>query len=597
MNRVALRDVVLRLRDWEGTSWHQRATAQRPASPVRLQRSRAIVAGALAFISILFVKDAWLSDDAYITFRTVSNFVAGYGPTWNVDERVQSFTHPLWMFLLSSAYFIVRDIYWSSLALSLIMSVVAVGLLAFRIARTSFMAKFSILLLAASKTLLDYATSGLEDSATYLFLALFMLVYIRYLGKKRYLLLLALIAALAAFNRMDSLLLLLPALLYVSAEMIWKSVRGCVGSAGGVGGRAETSRLQVEVARCALTSMWVVTRTLVVGFAPFLAWEVFSLWYYGFPFPNTAYAKIDTGIPHARMLMQGWFYLISSLQFDPILFVGIGAALFLAVASRRGRNVALALGILLYMLYVVWVGGDFMAGRFLAGPFFLAVLLIASVPLPAAWLHALRRVQLPARLPRKVPHVALQLGAMGVVLAFALLTPHSRWYREGLVAVPIDAHGVTDERTHYLDATGIAQIGFGPTIPKRNWAQQGLEARDSGQRVVTVASVGFYGYEAGPRVHIVDTLALCDPLLARLPSSLTWRIGHFSRAVPDGYLATLESGHNQIADPDLALYYSKLQIVTRGNLFDPHRLVEIWKINTGQYDYLLAAYKEAHPPQ
>src|SRR5258708_38848078 len=60
----------------------------------------------------LIVKDAWLSDDSYITFRTVDNFVNGYGPVWNVGERVQSYTHPLWMLLLSACYLCVRNIYF-----------------------------------------------------------------------------------------------------------------------------------------------------------------------------------------------------------------------------------------------------------------------------------------------------------------------------------------------------------------------------------------------------------------------------------------------------------------------------------------------------
>ena len=33
---------------------------------------------------------------------------------------------------------------------------------------------------------------------------------------------------------------------------------------------------------------------------PLLAWELFSLLFYGFPFPNTYYAKLNTGIPKAE---------------------------------------------------------------------------------------------------------------------------------------------------------------------------------------------------------------------------------------------------------------------------------------------------------
>ena len=53
----------------------------------------------LALFTYVFIVNAWVGDDAYITFRTVDNFVNGYGLTWNTSERVQAYTHPLWMFL------------------------------------------------------------------------------------------------------------------------------------------------------------------------------------------------------------------------------------------------------------------------------------------------------------------------------------------------------------------------------------------------------------------------------------------------------------------------------------------------------------------
>ena len=52
---------------------------------------------------MLLVRTAWLSDDAYITFRTVDNALNGYGLRWNVADRVQSYTHPLWMFVMTAA--------------------------------------------------------------------------------------------------------------------------------------------------------------------------------------------------------------------------------------------------------------------------------------------------------------------------------------------------------------------------------------------------------------------------------------------------------------------------------------------------------------
>ncbi len=52
----------------------------------------------------------FLIDDAYITFRTVENFANGFGLTWNVTERVQAYTHPLWMLLTTALYMPTRSL-------------------------------------------------------------------------------------------------------------------------------------------------------------------------------------------------------------------------------------------------------------------------------------------------------------------------------------------------------------------------------------------------------------------------------------------------------------------------------------------------------
>ena len=56
-------------------------------------------AAAILFLLVLIVRTAWMSDDAYITIRTIDNWRAGYGLRWDVAERVQAYTHPLSLFL------------------------------------------------------------------------------------------------------------------------------------------------------------------------------------------------------------------------------------------------------------------------------------------------------------------------------------------------------------------------------------------------------------------------------------------------------------------------------------------------------------------
>ena len=113
--------------------------------------------------------------------------------------------------------------------------------------------------------------------------------------------------------------------------------------------------------------------------------------------------------------------------------------------------------------------------------------------------------------------------------------------------------------------------------------------------------VGVTGYYAGPDVQILRRLnALCDPLLARLPMverdpiylnwiigftyqepEHPWRIGHFRRILPTGYLKTIVTGENRVQEMEVARLYDQLRLVTRGPLWDGDRFLEIIRLNLG----------------
>ncbi len=93
---------------------------------------------------------AWFSDDAYFSFRSIDNFVNGYGLTWNVQERVQAFTHPLWVLLLSTFYFFTREIYLTTIVVSLVLSLALAWLIVKKIALTPWQGLAGVLLLALS---------------------------------------------------------------------------------------------------------------------------------------------------------------------------------------------------------------------------------------------------------------------------------------------------------------------------------------------------------------------------------------------------------------------------------------------------------------
>ncbi len=528
--------------------WSTVSSSRRPAENHQVSNSNreaTITVAVIVLFVFVVVRNAWVCDDAYITFRTVDNLVHGYGLTWNTAERVQVYTHPLWMFLLSLPYFFTAEIYYTSLILSILVSLAAVSLLALGIARSFGSALLAITILTFSKAFVDYSTSGLENPLTHLAVALFLFVYLNSSLKvgrvsRRTIFLLSLIAALATVNRMDTFLIFLPMLLYSLVVLRFKGLYA-----------------------------------VALGFLPFVLWECFSLFYYGFPFPNTAYAKLNTGVNVLMLAKQGLQYLLDSLHWDPLTLLAIIAGVLATLLARERRYLPVGAGIVLYLLYIIRIGGDFMTGRLLTAPLFAAVALLSYACFPflkVRWL--------------------LAMGT--AVILIGLSTPYSPLASDADYGLnqttwtkAID--GIVDERAFYYQGTGLLR-GYGEDRwPNHRWGNSGRRARMAGQAVVVTGTIGLFGFYAGPRVHVVDSLAIADPLLARLPVMDTshWRIGHFERRIPDGYIDTLVSGQNRISDRDLAAYYDKLSLITRGNLFDLHRLPEIWNMNVGRYNNLL----------
>jgi arabinofuranosyltransferase len=331
-------------------------------------------------------------------------------------------------------------------------------------------------------------------------------------------------------------------------------------------------------------------RPVLTGFTPLIAWEAFSVFYYGAPFPNTAYAKLNTVIGAEIRFRHGLDYMLRALTGDPATLPTIAVAACAIPLSRYRRDWPLVVGIALFVAYVLRIGGDWMMGRFLTPPFAVAVALLARAP----WIQARR------------PSLATAAGvvAIGLLATWepAILSGYGYSFANNLVhgrktQKPMDNEtktfllGVMDERRYYYEATGLLKTFRANPRPNYEWTVEGLRLRDGGSHVVVHINIGMLGYFGGPRVHVIDLLGLGDPLLARLPGgSLDSPIGHFPRQLPSGYVDTIETGENRLTDPDLAAYYDRLHLVNAGPLFSRERLVTLLRFLAGRYDYLLRRY-------
>ena len=510
-------------------SGHVRATDDAGPGAWPRDASLFLVSTLFAAFVLLVIRTAWLSDDAFITLRTVDNLVHGYGPRWNTLDRVQAFTHPLWMMALAVPYAVTREPYFTTLLLSMACAFAAVWMLAFRLSAAVTATALALVVLMFSKAFVEYSTSGLENPLTFLLLAAFLSRYWRP-GVSGSDPALWALAGLILLNRLDAGLLILPAVLSRAAAARWRPV----------------------------------LRGAALGLLPVAAWHLFSVVYYGTALPNTAYAKLQTGITSSELMAQGMLYLLDSLAHDPVTLLGMSVMVALSLWIHPRASWPLAIGILLYLAYVVRIGGDFMSGRFLAAPLFCAVAMFAH----HRW----------NGLARTAPIVA----AVVVLLGWQATTrPPITSGPETFILAAADGmggSGIADERAFYYRYTGLLRWSRDLPLPHSQEVIEGRAARDAGG-VVVRSSVGLFGFYAGPSVHVVDTMGLGDPFLARLPIAGPWRIGHFSRTLPEGYIETLESGHTRIADPALAMRYERLALVTRDPLWSARRWREIGRVH------------------
>src|SRR5688572_6848263 len=140
------------------------ATADRSAAaPVieawtlRSRRASARIGFVLAAVlfSIIFIANCWIGDDAFITFRVSENLINGYGPRWNVAERVQVFTNPLWMFLMAAVAGITGEFYYTAMVVSFVVCLVMLSVIWRSLERTAD-GWLALALLVSSKSFIDY---------------------------------------------------------------------------------------------------------------------------------------------------------------------------------------------------------------------------------------------------------------------------------------------------------------------------------------------------------------------------------------------------------------------------------------------------------
>ena len=516
---------VLLVLAFAGWGWRQRGRSPWPW----------VVAGLAV---ALVVRWAWVADDAFITFRYVHHATHGHGLVFNRGERVQGFTHPAWVLLLLATSPLLGS--FDAAMLCSIGCTAATLVLLVRLGRRLPMGPAAqvalVVALFSSESFVAFQTGGLETALSHLLVVALVTAAHRVSSGEDRAGGLFLLAAGLVLTRLDLSLVVFP---FVAGAARDRS-----------GGSLWSPRARGGLVLGAL---------LVVG------WLGFAALYYGFPLPNTFYAKTGEPLPLAR----GLRYLLDFVRHEPLASALLALGIVVCVRARLdsfaderwlrrcGQAAILSLG------YVVLVGGDYMRGRFLVTPLLLSQIGLFVV---------LGRRGLARR--GLVP-----LALMGA-LAFAF---GSRAH----------AGATVNERAFHLHSQ-LARLGEGHLRPNALRAALPPEPTLGG----TVMAGAFTD---DPRLRWVDGYGLTDVFVARCPALPDGRAGHVERRIPRAYFEArgdvrlLEDGEARLrrGDPDLAgevrrlregarwpsaeleARYAEIELLTRADPFDPARLALI----------------------
>lgn len=478
---------------------------------------------ALLAVSLLALWWAWLefwflTDDAYITFRYISNRHLGLGYVWNAPpfRAVEGYSNFLWMLLL--------DAVWSVAGVdppraANVLSLLCAGLSTWRVWRWSstsasplWRTALALLFLLGNRTFLTWSSSGLETALFNLLLLVWFEQAWRAHPRRGTagFAWLALWASLAALTRPDGLL-------------------------------AWAATLFLGALPPLAAGSW--RRHLAAGAALSLVplhflWRRFT---YGEWLPNTYYAKHVAPWPDAGVRYLGCFLVEYGYWALAVL------ALVMAVrwAKQRPplevfRFVAAGTLVAHALYYVIRVGGDHFEYRVLSqwvpvlalGWAFLlseisrlwlrvvAIALSLLAAMPVQWAHYAHSRPLTTR------HQTWKLKVPVAPMLGPIFRPLAEWF-DAQQSWLIEHHVCMRHQEHKV---------FGEEQRSTNPERRTVDVRPEALPVIALATVGVPGW-VFPNVAIIDVFGLNDAVVARHPvASEHFRLMAHDRSPPLGYV-------------------------------------------------------------
>lgn len=545
-----------------------------------------LVYALLALFTFAIFYTAWVVEDAFITFRTVDNFWNGYGLRWNIDERVMTYTHPLWMLLLLIIRGISNNLFIGSLILCFIFTFLTIRYLVIY-KKNYLLLAIGLLALLSSRAFIDYSTSGLENPLVH-FLILTLIVQFL-IKENKNIAIYSLIVGLILLTRLDLVFFVLPICFYV----FYFSVRdfGLIKTIG----------------------------RIFLGAIPFFSWCLFATYYYGSFIPNTAWAKLNHGISKELLWHQSYLYFSSLLKFDTLTFFII--ILIPPLYLFKSDNIKIkiiSISCLFGLFYVFNVGSDYMLGRFVSVYFLVSIVILVFgdiKPLSSNFHKIVLTLFTTASFAFSInTYTEMYITLHMFLLFFILIIVFQKYFTINKIIPSIAllitlcfftymsifgfvghkvgqafaSTGITDERFFYAPSNRMLNLeSLDNREIKHQFVYEGLALtkyyESSNNRFFIWTHIGMTGYSMNPKIHLIDPLGLGDPFLAQYPMwHSTWRIGHHPRYLKDSYIISTMQGKNLMKDEDDRAVLNDIWLLSKAKLNNPERMGAIIRLHKGE---------------
>ena len=475
----------------------------------------------------------WVQEDAFINFRIIDNLLAGHGPVFNVGERVEAYSDPLWLFLVAGVHEVLPfvDLGWLSVYLGLAGTAIGVVLAGRAVQRLAggreggVTLPIGLVIFSVVAGVWEFATSGLEMGLTFCWIGLGFWLLVRTEERRTSAVWCAFVIGLGTLIRPELILMTvveLGALAVVVGAAGWKGPPSVLRRYLAPLGAAVALPVVYEVWRMAYFAL-IVSNTALAKSASASWWSQGFIYVWNFIAPYTLWMPFALALPLLAPVVGRWWRNDDRT----------GVVVLLTPVAAATVDI----------LYVARVGGDYQHARLLLPGFM-------SLCLP---IHAgVRQLR-----------TLLVIPVVGI-LAWSVAC--GGWLRFSTGGVLRSDHGITDERSVWVTLSKTAHPISAAEYHNQlggSYRRLAAQARAGDRQVLLVNSdlvapgpaavpfvqparsslpfalvtnvgaVGVTGYLSGPSVYVFDDYSLANPIGSHFVVAHHSRPGHQKFIGPD----------------------------------------------------------------